>query len=100
MFKFLKRIFCRAIREFWVFVKEVFSGAREEILAHLKDKAKEFVEDLKGSDLADEEKRKQVFKRLTQFAMETGIEVKDHLINCSIELAVAYLKKLGEEDGS
>lgn len=94
MFDTIKRWFSALLRSLWGFLKQVFSGSLEIILAQLKDIAIQIVQEVENdhSIITDEAKRKEAFKRIKAYALTHGIEAKDSIINLIIELAVAYLK--------
>lgn len=88
----IKNIFNKLFRELWELIKLILSGVKGEILAQLKNIAVKVVQELNDTDLSNEQKRKEAFKRIAEYANQEGIQAKDHLINLAIELALAYLK--------
>jgi len=95
IFAKIKAWFSPLIAKFREFLKAIFQGATEIVLASLKDIAIRVVQEVAAdpSIITDEDKRKAAFKRIQQYAVTEGIEAKDSLINLAIELAVQYLKK-------
>ena len=91
-------MFSSLLRKFWSFLKVIFRGAVELVLAQLREMAIEIVKDIakNPSILTNEEKRKAAFERLKNDALDRGIAAKDSLINLAIELSVQFLKVRGE----
>lgn len=92
IFDTIRRWFNSLIRSLWGLLKTIFTGATELILAQLKDIAIEAVEELSKTDMTNEEKRTEAFKRISTYAMTKGINAKESLINLVIEIAVQYIK--------
>lgn len=93
----IKNLFQPLIRALWKMVKEVISGSTELILAQLKDLALDAVQ-MVASDasiITSEDKRKKAFEIIKKNAIGKGLTIQSHLINVAIELALAYLKRLG-----
>lgn len=93
MFGVIKRWFSSLLRNFWNVIKEIFSGAIEIALASLIEIAKEVVSDISLSTLTNEEKRKEAFDRVREYALSKGLDARESIINLAIELAVQALKK-------
>jgi len=93
LFKTIADWFRPIIRAFRNFLKQLFSGATEIILAELKDLAINAVQKMYDTDLSNEEKRNKAFKEIGDAAKARGLNVKDHLINLAIEMALAAIKK-------
>jgi hypothetical protein len=74
------------------FLAAVFTKAKTEIIAALKDVAVQAVIKLADTDLSNEEKRKQAFQEVKAYAVSRGIQAGDSLINLIIELAVSAVK--------
>ena len=82
---------------FLSFVKEAVGQLTQKLVVELKDFAVQTVLDLENSDLTDNEKRKEAFKRIVAEAKTRGLTYTDSAINFLIELAVQKLKaELGE----
>ena len=93
MISIIKRWFYALLRSFWGLLKDIFSGAVEMILAQLKDITIHTVEELEKTDLTSEQKRKEAFERISDYAKNKKIDAQASLINLAIELAVQYIKK-------
>ncbi len=96
IFADIKRWFNSMIRSLWGLLKQIFSGTVEIVVAQLMDIAKKTIADLDVETLTNEEKRKEAFKLIAEYAKAHGIIAKDSIINLAIELAVAWLKTQGE----
>jgi len=92
MFNWLKNFFNKAIGFFRAFMKEVFTHSTELILAALKDVAMNAVTKLAQTDLSNEEKRKQAFQEIKDYAISEGIQARDSLIFLIIEMCITSLK--------
>jgi len=73
-------------------MKEVFTHSTELILAALKDVAMNAVTKLAQTDLSNEEKRKQAFQEIKDYALSEGIQARDSLIFLIIEMCITSLK--------
>lgn len=82
------------LRRFREFIKALFSGALEIVLAQLKDIAQQMVQEVENdpSIITDEAKRAEAIRRIKLYAAAQGIEAKDSIIALAIELAVQWLK--------
>jgi len=95
-FSKIKSFFSAVLRNFRNMLKVIFSGATEVILAQLKDIALQAVTELENTDLTNDNKRKEAFKRIGDYAKGKKITVTSSLINLAIELALQYMKaKIG-----
>ena len=92
IFDNIKRFFNILLRSFWSVLKTIFTGAVELLLAQLKDIAIQTVSELENTDLTNEQKRTEAFKRIGEYAKGKGLQVKDSLINLIIEIALQYVK--------
>ena len=93
MLAVIKRWFSKLLRSFWGFIKEVFNGTTELVLAQLKDIAINAVEEMSKTDLSNAQKRNVAFKKIADYANEKGIQARDSLINCVLEIALQYIKQ-------
>ena len=93
--KWLKDLFRPLIKDLWAMIKELISGGTELLLAQLKEIAINAVRMVAEdpSLITDSDKRKRAFDTIKTKAIERGLTVKDHLINLSLELALAVIKK-------
>lgn len=92
--EWFKSFFDKAVAVFKAFLKEVFTEATTKLLAEIQSIALDIVSELASTDLSNEEKRKQAFNKIKQYALEKGIETKDSLINLAIELALTKIKNV------
>jgi len=92
----LKNLFNSLLRAFWSFLKIIYPVAKALLMAELLDFAKSIVKDLNFSDLTNEEKRKEAFKRIKVEAVTRGSKIRDHMIYDLIEKAVGWFKIKGE----
>ena len=95
MFAWLKRFFSPLIKAFWALLKAIFRAGTEVLMASLKNLAVEVVKEIAADHtlITNEDKRRKAFNRLKDKAIEEGLDAKDHLINLSIELALAAVKR-------
>lgn len=93
MFSTIKRWFSGLLRKFWGLLKQIFDGAVEIALAQIQDIALYTVKELENTDMTNEEKRNEAFKRIKAYTMSKEINIQSSLINLAIEIAVQALKK-------
>jgi surface antigen len=74
------------------FLASVFTKAKTEIIAALKDVAVQAVIKLADTDLSNEEKRKAAITEIKAYALARGIQVKDSMLALIVELAVQVVK--------
>ena len=86
---FLKKRF----ENFWALLKEAFPIFRQVILGQLSNIAIASVQELAKTDLNNESKRNEAFRRIKDHAIKNGIDARDSLINVLIEMAVLKFKK-------
>lgn len=89
---FFKSMFSGLIRACKAFLDLAIPIATQIIIGQLKDVALRTVNELSNSDLTNEERREEAFYRIKDYAVNTGINAKDSLINTIIELALQTLK--------
>ena len=51
------------------------------------------IKEVKTTDLKDEEARKAVFQRISDFVQKSGLKISDSILNCAIELAYQLIKR-------
>jgi hypothetical protein len=90
----IKGFFSSLLRKFKAFIAAALPAVKQIIIAQLKDIALETVKYLAVTDLSNEEKRSEAFKKIKEYAVLKGIAAKDSLINTVIELA--YQQVQGE----
>jgi len=56
----------------------------------------DIIQDVKNSDLKDDDARKEVFKRITNYMQLKGIKISDSILNCAIELVYQLIKNKKE----
>ena len=91
----VKRFFKPLLRKLWKIFKKVVSGALEVFLAEFMEIAKKAVRTLATSDLTNDDKRKEAFKRIereVKYKYRDG-DYKESWINLLIELSVIAIKK-------
>ncbi len=83
-------------KKIWNFFKPVAKIVIKGILAialgALKDVAIQTVTELGNGNLSNEDKRKEAFKRIKNYAITRGIDAKDSAINFAIETALQSIK--------
>jgi len=89
----IRSLFSRALRVFSAFLIEALPIARQFIMAQLVNISSRVVQQLASTDLSNEEKRKEAFKQIWDYAKENSIPARDSLVNVLIELAVLKYKK-------
>jgi hypothetical protein len=94
MWLWLKTFFDALLKAFKSFIKQITQILIRSGAHYILDVAKETVEDLAQTDLTNEEKRDEAFKRIKNYARMRGLEVRDSVINTVIELAVQELKNI------
>lgn len=77
----------------WDFLKPIILEFLKDSGKELANAALEVVTSLSASDITNEEKRAEAFKRITEKLKAKGIEIRDSLINTAIEIAVQKLKQ-------
>ena len=92
MLNWLKGIFFKVCNALGGFFKQVFTSATQIILVQLKDIAINAVSELEKTGLTNEEKRKEAFKKISDYATLKGLDVKASLINLVIEMALQVIK--------
>ena len=90
--EWFKAFFNKAIKAFKQFIDEALPLAYQVIMGQLKDVAFYAVVELSQTNLSNEAKRKEAFKKIKEYAIAHGIDARDSLINALIELAVLKLK--------
>lgn len=79
------------------FLSNVFTATTSVVVSELKGIAINTVKELSSTDLSDDKKREQAFDAIYNYAIDEGLNVKDSVINLVIEMAVQYVKNLGDE---
>jgi len=92
IFQVIKDFFSGALKVFKKFLQIAIPIASQLIMAELKDFALETVVELSKTDLNNEDKRKEAFKRIGGYAQANALDARDSMINAMIELSVMYLK--------
>lgn len=100
MINWIKNFFNKALKIFKAFINTVFTELKKVIIAELKDVALVAVTELKDADLNNEEKRKQAFRRIEEYAITNGIQIRTHIINLLIEMAYSAIKNMEEDNGT
>lgn len=90
--EWFKNLFNKFLKAFADFAKAVFTESKKIIIGQLKDLALQVVGELEKTDLLDEEKRNEAFKKLQDYAAQQGINVSHSLIYLIIEMALQQLK--------
>lgn len=93
MWDWIKNMFNKFIKACKDLLNLAFPLARQVIIGQLKDIALNAVKELSTADLNNEEKRKEAFKRIKDYALNNAIPARDSLINALIELTVLSFKK-------
>ncbi len=88
LISYLKGFFSKFVQIFKEFIKEALPLAKQIVIGQLKSFALDVVRELEVTDLNKEEKRKQAFTRIKDYAEHRGINAKDSLVNLILELAV------------
>jgi len=91
-FGWIAGLFSKFIKAFKSFIDIAFPVVSQIIIGKLKDVALQIVTELAATDLSNEDKRNEAFKRIGEYATAQGLSVKDSLINVIIELAVQAFK--------
>ena len=94
MFVWFKNMFSKVFKAFKSFITEVFESALRVFIGVLKDYAINVVYQLSATDLSNEAKRNEAFKKIKLEAIAKGLEVRDSWINILIEMALQYVKNL------
>jgi len=76
----------------------ILSTAGRKIFDELLEFAIEICADLDYEDISNSEKRKKAFNEIKEKATSRGVELKSCFINSILELAVSYLRSLGNDD--
>lgn len=90
LFSWFRGLFSDAFKSF---LKAVFTQAKAKAVTVLKDVAMRAVLEAQATGLDSESKRKMVFDSIKDYAKVKGIDAKDSIINLTLELAVAAVKK-------
>lgn len=90
---FFQGLFNKLVQAFKAFLAEALPIAKQIIIATLKEIAIQAVTKAQATDLNDEEKRKQAFKEIKEYATKKGIEAKDSIINLTLEMALQKIQK-------
>ena len=85
-------LFNKLVQGFKSFLAEALPIAKQIIIAALKEIAIQAVTKAQNTDLNDDEKRKQAFKEIKNYAKEKGIEAKDSIINLTLEMALQKIQ--------
>ena len=75
-----------------VFFKSVFTEAKTQAIALLKDVALQAVIEAQKTGTDSAEKRKVVFNKIKEYAKAKGIDAKDSIVNLTLEMALQTLK--------
>jgi hypothetical protein len=95
MFRWLRALFNRALRAINIILKIVFDCAFKILMAKLKDVATESIKRLATSNLSSDQKRKQAFKEIKEYAISKALTFNDSDIYLIIETIHKALKKQG-----
>lgn len=91
--KFFKSLFSKVIKVFRAFLDEALPLATQYVMGELKDIALVAVQEMTVSNLSNDDKRKEAFKRIKDYAVKNSIQgAKDSIINTLIELALLKYK--------
>ena len=95
MWGWLESIFNALLRKLKAFLKKVWVILQKEGAALILDIVRQTVLELSKEDTWDnEKKRKEAFMRISAYALNKGIVVRDSLIYTLIELALQELKEI------
>jgi len=89
---FFQGLFNKFVAVFKSFLAEALPIAKQIIIGALKEIALAAVTKAQNTDLKNEDKRKQAFAEIKDYAFKKGIEAGDSLINVALELAVQKIK--------
>ncbi len=89
---FFQGLFNKFVKAFREFIAEALPIAKTIIIAMLKDIAIQAVTKASLTNLKDEDKRKQAFKEIKDYAVMEGIEAGDSIISTTLELALQKIK--------
>ena len=87
--KWLSGLFSDSMKKF---LASVFTAAKTEMIAALKDVAIQAVIEVQATGLNSDEKRKKVFEKIKFTAIARGIKAGDSMINLIIEMALQAVK--------
>jgi len=88
----LKEKFSKLIKAAEKFLIEAFNAEMKILIAEFKDFAVAAILELSKTDLTNEAKRAEAFKKIKDEAIRKGKNLPDSLINVLIELAVSKIK--------
>jgi len=83
IFEFFSSVY-RKIRWVFNFVKVYISPIYDELVTIIKE--------VQGTDLENEEAKKQVFQKITDYIQSKGINISDSILNLSIEVIYQLVK--------
>ena len=99
MWGWLGSLFNALLRKLKAFLKKVWIILQKEGAALILDIVRQTVLELSKTDLSNEDKRKEAFSKISAYALNKGIVVRDSLIFTLIELCVQELKSIERGDG-
>ena len=94
MWGWVKDLFNVLARKFKKLLKEVCLILLDQGAALILDVTRQAVIQLANSNFSDEDKHKEVFKMIAEYAGKKGIGVKDSVINSVIELVLQEIKSI------
>lgn len=89
IFNWIKSFFANTLK---AFMNQIFTRAKQEVIAALKDIALQAVIKLADTDLSNEDKRRQAFAEIKAYAVGRGMKVSDSLVNLVLEMSVQAIK--------
>lgn len=91
--KWFKSLFDKVIKAFRGFLEEAIPMATQYVMGELKDIAIMAVSELDALTISNDDKRKEAFKRIKDYAVKNSIQgAKDSVINALIELALLKIR--------
>lgn len=92
--RWLKSLFSSLWQAFLNFADKVTDIALKEGAHYILDVARVAVKEMSQSNLENEQKRKEAFRRIKEYATSEGLKVPDRIINKVIEDCVLELKAI------
>jgi len=89
---FFKNLSDAAVKACKALIDAALPTVSQIIIGQLKDFALMAVKEVQGLDIDNDEKRKQAFENIKEYAKTNAIDAKDSLINFVIELALQAVK--------
>ena len=93
IWSWIKKVFNKAIREAWAFVKKAYPKVMLIIISEYGGFAISVIKDLEVEDITSTAKRRKAFKLIKAEARRRGKRIKTRMVNQLIEDVLAIIRR-------